>query len=107
SVSCSPLVDLGTPAGRGFLAMFMAMAERERERIIKRTHEGRRIPQQRGIKNGPQAEAHRAPAPAGRKAPGRRRRDDKGDCARLGLEQGAKPKKNAKTEAKSTTCELR
>jgi DNA invertase Pin-like site-specific DNA recombinase len=33
-----PSLDLSTPEGRGFLAMFSAMAERERERIVKRTH---------------------------------------------------------------------
>jgi DNA invertase Pin-like site-specific DNA recombinase len=47
-----PSLDLGTPEGRGFLAMFSAMAERERERIIKRTHEGRRLARERGIKMG-------------------------------------------------------
>ena len=36
-----PSLDLGTPEVRGFLALFSAMVERERERIIKRTHEGR------------------------------------------------------------------
>ena len=30
-------LDLTTPEGRGFLAMFSAMAERERARIIART----------------------------------------------------------------------
>ena len=33
--------DLSTPEGREFLAMFSGLGERER--IIKRTHEGRRI----------------------------------------------------------------
>jgi DNA invertase Pin-like site-specific DNA recombinase len=49
-----PSLDLSTPEGRGFLAMFSAMAERERERIVKRTHEGRRIAMQRGVKMGRQ-----------------------------------------------------
>jgi DNA invertase Pin-like site-specific DNA recombinase len=35
-------IDLETPMGRGFMAMMSAMAEDERLRIIKRTHEGRR-----------------------------------------------------------------
>lgn len=35
-------IDLETPIGRGFMAFFSAMAEDERNRIIKRTHEGRR-----------------------------------------------------------------
>jgi DNA invertase Pin-like site-specific DNA recombinase len=45
-------IDLGTPIGRGFMAMFSAMAEDERGRIIKRTHEGRKISQARGVKMG-------------------------------------------------------
>jgi DNA invertase Pin-like site-specific DNA recombinase len=36
-------IDLKTPMGRGFMAMMSAMAEDERMRIIKRTHEGRQI----------------------------------------------------------------
>ena len=36
----------------GFMAMFSAMAEDERARIIKRTHEGRKIAQGRGVKMG-------------------------------------------------------
>ena len=36
-------IDLETPMGRGFMAMMSAMAEDERLRIIKRTHEGRQI----------------------------------------------------------------
>jgi DNA invertase Pin-like site-specific DNA recombinase len=38
--------------GRGFMAMFSAMAEDERLRIVKRTHEGRKIAQARGRKMG-------------------------------------------------------
>jgi DNA invertase Pin-like site-specific DNA recombinase len=34
-----PSLDLATPEARGFLAMFSAMAERERARIIERTRE--------------------------------------------------------------------
>lgn len=45
-------IDLATPIGRGFMAMFSAMAEDERGRIIKRTHEGRKISQARGVKMG-------------------------------------------------------
>ena len=47
-----PSLDLGTPEGRGFIAMFSAMAERERERIVKRTHEGRQIAKSRGVRMG-------------------------------------------------------
>jgi hypothetical protein len=48
-----PSLDLATPEGRGFLAMFSAMAERERTRIIERTREGRRIAMHRRVKMGP------------------------------------------------------
>jgi DNA invertase Pin-like site-specific DNA recombinase len=48
-----PSLDLATPEGRGFLAMFSAMAERERARIIERTREGRRLAIRRGVKMGP------------------------------------------------------
>ena len=45
-------IDLKTPMGRGFMAMISAMAEDERLRIIKRTHEGRKIAQAKGIRMG-------------------------------------------------------
>jgi DNA invertase Pin-like site-specific DNA recombinase len=45
-------IDLRTPMGRGFMAMISAMAEDERLRIIKRTHEGRRIARANGVKMG-------------------------------------------------------
>lgn len=45
-------IDLETPIGRGFMAMFSAMAEDERNRIMKRTHEGRKVSQARGVKMG-------------------------------------------------------
>jgi DNA invertase Pin-like site-specific DNA recombinase len=48
-----PSLDLTTPEGRGFLAMFSAMAERERSRIIERTREGRRLAMRNGVKMGP------------------------------------------------------
>jgi hypothetical protein len=48
-----PFLDLATPEGRGFLAMFSAMAERERARIVARTREGRRLAMHRGVKMGP------------------------------------------------------
>jgi DNA invertase Pin-like site-specific DNA recombinase len=38
--------------GRGFMAMFSALAEDERGRIIKRTHEGRKVSQARGLRMG-------------------------------------------------------
>ena len=42
-------IDLATPMGRGFMAMMSAMAEDERLRIIKRTHEGRQIARAKGV----------------------------------------------------------
>jgi hypothetical protein len=36
-----------------FLALFSAMAERERERVIQRTKEGRRLAMRNGVKMGP------------------------------------------------------
>src|SRR5271157_3731613 len=45
-------IDLETPMGRGFMAMMSAMAEDERLRIIKRTHEGRKIAQANGVRMG-------------------------------------------------------
>ena len=46
-------IDLTSPIGRGFMAFISAMAEDERERIIKRTHEGRAIAKENGVKMGP------------------------------------------------------
>ena len=45
-------IDLATPMGRGFMAMMSAMAEDERLRIIKRTHEGRQIARAKGVRMG-------------------------------------------------------
>src|SRR5450631_574421 len=45
-------IDLTTPMGRGFMAMMSAMAEDERLRIIKRTGEGRKIAQAKGVRMG-------------------------------------------------------
>lgn len=46
-------IDLATPMGRGFMAIMSAMAEDERLRIIKRTHEGRQIARAKGVRMGP------------------------------------------------------
>jgi DNA invertase Pin-like site-specific DNA recombinase len=45
-------IDLATPMGQGFMAMMSAMAEDERLRIIKRTHEGRQIARAKGVRMG-------------------------------------------------------
>jgi DNA invertase Pin-like site-specific DNA recombinase len=45
-------IDLTTPMGRCFMAMMSAMAEDERLRIIKRTHEGRQIARAKGVRMG-------------------------------------------------------
>ena len=72
-----PSLDLGTPEGRGFLAMFSAMAERERMRIVKRTHEGRRVAMERGVKMGrrPKLTAHQRAKVAARLAAGETTRE--------------------------------
>ena len=46
-------IDLASPIGRGFMAFISALAEDERNRIIKRTHEGRAIARENGVKMGP------------------------------------------------------
>jgi hypothetical protein len=46
-------IDLTSPIGRGFMAFISALAEDERERIIKRTREGRAIAKENGVKMGP------------------------------------------------------
>lgn len=48
-----PHLDLTTPIGRGFLAFLSAMAEDERERIVKRAAEGRKAARKKGTKFGP------------------------------------------------------
>ncbi len=47
-----PTIDLRTPMGRGFMALFSAMAEDDRERMKKRTDEGRKVAIGRGKKMG-------------------------------------------------------
>ena len=65
-------IDLETPMGRGFMAMMSAMAEDERLRIIKRTHEGRKIAQGRGVRMGrkPKLTRHQMEEARGRIAKG-------------------------------------
>ena len=65
-------IDLTTPMGRGFMAMMSAMAEDERLRIIKRTHEGRKIAQGKGVKMGrkPKLTRHQQEEARGRIAKG-------------------------------------
>jgi len=43
-----PHLDLTTPLGRGFLAFLSAMAEDERQRIIKRANAGRKAAREHG-----------------------------------------------------------
>ena len=45
-------LDLTTPIGRGFIAFLSALAEDERQRIVKRANEGRKIALARGAKFG-------------------------------------------------------
>ena len=69
-------IDLETPMGRGFMAMMSAMAEDERLRIIKRTHEGRKIAQAKGVRMG------RKPKLTPHQKTEARRRIAKGETAR-------------------------
>jgi DNA invertase Pin-like site-specific DNA recombinase len=72
-----PYIDLDTPMGRGFMAMMSAMAEDERLRIIKRTHEGRQIAQARGVRMGrkPKLSLHQQAEARERLAEGEATRD--------------------------------
>jgi DNA invertase Pin-like site-specific DNA recombinase len=47
-----PHLDLTTPIGRGFIAFLSALAEDERQRILKRANDGRRAARARGAKFG-------------------------------------------------------
>ena len=55
-----PHLDLTTPIGRGFIAFLSALAEDERQRILKRANEGRKAARARGTKFGrkPKLSAH-------------------------------------------------
>ena len=47
-----PHLDLTTPIGRGFIAFLSALAEDERERIVKRANDGRVAAKARGVHMG-------------------------------------------------------
>lgn len=47
-----PFLDLTTPMGQGILAFMSALAEDERERIIRRATEGREIAKSKNVKFG-------------------------------------------------------
>ena len=47
-----PWLDLTTPMGKGILAFLSALAEDERERIIKRANDGREVAKANGVKFG-------------------------------------------------------
>src|SRR5215813_14261273 len=47
-----PHLDLTTPLGRGFIAFLSAMAEDERQRIVKRANDGRKFARARGVHMG-------------------------------------------------------
>src|SRR5215470_16365553 len=47
-----PHLDLTTPLGRGFIAFLSAMAEDERQRIVKRANDGRTAARKRGVRMG-------------------------------------------------------
>ena len=70
-------IDLETPMGRGFMAMFSAMAEDERQRIVKRTHEGRQVARAKGVRMGrrPKLNPHQITEARQRLAKGEATRD--------------------------------
>jgi DNA invertase Pin-like site-specific DNA recombinase len=78
-----PSLDLTTPEGRGFLALFSAMAERERMRIVKRTQEGRRLAVEAGRRMGrkPKLTPHQQRSARSRLAKGESTRDIAKDFA--------------------------
>ena len=47
-----PHLDLTTPIGRGFIAFLSALAEDERQRILKRANDGRKAARSRGARFG-------------------------------------------------------
>ncbi len=47
-----PHLDLTTPIGRGFIAFLSALAEDERQRIVKRANDGRKVAKAKGVKFG-------------------------------------------------------
>src|SRR5262249_25955443 len=47
-----PHLDLTTPIGRGFIAFLSALAENERQRIVKRANDGRAAARKRGVHMG-------------------------------------------------------
>jgi DNA invertase Pin-like site-specific DNA recombinase len=55
-----PHLDLTAPIGRGFIAFLSALAEDERQRIVKRANDGRSAARKRGAKFGrkPKLNAH-------------------------------------------------
>ena len=78
-----PSLDLTTPEGRGFRALFSGMAERERMRIVKRTQEGRRLAVEAGKRIGrkPKLIAHQQRSVRTRLANGESPRDVAKDFA--------------------------
>jgi DNA invertase Pin-like site-specific DNA recombinase len=71
-----PHLDLTTPMGRGFIALFSAMAEDERHRIVARADAGRKVARTKGVKFG------RKPALNEHQQKEARKRLDAGESAR-------------------------
>ena len=71
-----PHLDLTTPMGRGFIALFSAMAEDERHRIVARANAGRKVARAKGVRFG------RKPTLNEHQQKEARRRLDAGDSAR-------------------------
>ena len=53
-----PHLDLTTPIGRGFIAFLSALAEDERQRIVKRANDGRKAAKARGARFGRKPQLH-------------------------------------------------
>lgn len=67
-----PHLDLTTPIGRGFIAFLSALAEDERQRIVKRANDGRKAAKARGVHLGrrPKLSAHQQQVARDRMAAG-------------------------------------
>ena len=67
-----PWLDLTTPMGKGFLAFLSALAEDERQRIVKRANAGRQAAKAAGARFGPKGKLteHQKQLARGRKVAG-------------------------------------
>jgi Resolvase, N terminal domain len=68
-----PHLDLTTPLGRGFIAFLSAMAEDERQRIVKRANDGRKAARSKGVRlaGNPSSRTTSRPRPSSASTPAR------------------------------------